>query len=126
LKALKEKRKALFKLLCRKNIEYIKRFYKPKEHQFIRAYTTKLWNLGIYSTQRNESYYMIVKKELNPHLQLSNAIKELISHVNRLYTKYNKRINNNRRHLPRIYNKFAFAKVGSLLTHYAIGIVIEE
>jgi hypothetical protein len=126
LEALEEKRKALFKLLCREDVEYIERFYRPKEHQFIRAYTTKLRNLGSHSTQRNESYHVVVKKELNPHLQLSDAIEELISHVNRLHAEYNERINNDRRHLPRIYDKFAFAEVGSLLTHYAIGMVMEE
>jgi hypothetical protein len=116
----------LFKLLRRDEVDYIKSFYQPKEHQFTRAYTTKLLNLRVYSTQRNESYHVIVKKELNPYLQLSNAIEELISHIKRLRDKYNKRINNNRRWRPRVYNRFAFAEVRALLTHYAIDKVMKE
>jgi hypothetical protein len=69
---------------------------------------------------------VVVKKELNPHLQLSDAIKELITHVNRLREEYDKRINNDRRWRPRVYNRFAFAEAGPLLTHYAIDKVIEE
>ena len=68
----------------------------------MRVYTYKLLNLGVHSTQRHESYHVVVKKELNPHLQLSDAIRELITHVNRLCAKYNERINDDRRHLPRI------------------------
>ena len=69
---------------------------------------------------------MVVKKELNPHLQLSDAIKELITHVNRLREEYDKRINNDRRWRPRVYDRFAFAEAGPLLTHYAIDKVMEE
>jgi hypothetical protein len=69
---------------------------------------------------------VVVKKELNPHLQLSDAIEELISHVKRLRDEYNERINNDRRWRPRVYDRFAFAEVGALLTHYAIDKVMEE
>jgi hypothetical protein len=68
VKEIGKKRLELFKLLRPVDCEYIKGFYQPKEHQFTRAYTRKLLNLGVYSTQRNESYHVIVKKNLSPYL----------------------------------------------------------
>ena len=126
VKEIGKKRLELFKLLRSVDYEYIKGFYQPKEHQFTRAYTRKLLNLRVYLTQRNESYHAIVKKNLSPYLQLSDVIKELCTHVRNLRALYNKRINNDRRQRPRIYDKFAFHETGLLLTHYAIEMVIEE
>jgi hypothetical protein len=54
-----------------------------------------LLNLGANSTQRNKSYYIIIKQKLNKNLSISAAYKVIISKTKLLAKEYNKRINNN-------------------------------
>ena len=54
-----------------------------------------LLNLGVNSTQRNKSYYIVVKQNLNKNLSISAAYKTIIAQIKLLAKEYNKRINNN-------------------------------
>src|ERR1035438_1192866 len=57
--SLDEKRDELLKELHADEQAYIYKNYQPKEPQFCRAYTRTYPNLGVHSTQRNESYHVV-------------------------------------------------------------------
>jgi hypothetical protein len=57
LKALESARDRLILRLRNDEKEYLVEYYQPKEPSFARAYTSRLPNLGIHSTQRNEKYH---------------------------------------------------------------------
>jgi hypothetical protein len=83
-------------------------------------------NLGVHSTQRNESYYVVVKAKLHKHLPISKAVHTITAQTAQLGRKYDAEINRNRRSLPRLLDKKAFATARSMLTHYALNIVMRE
>ena len=74
--SLNEKRDELLKELHDEEKEYIRKNYQPKEPQFCRAYTRTYLNLGVHSTQRNESYHVVVKQKLHKHLPISKAVRD--------------------------------------------------
>ena len=54
-----------------------------------------LLNLRVNLTQRNKSYYIIVKQNLNKNLSVSAAYKAIVAQIKLLAKEYNERINNN-------------------------------
>jgi len=119
-------RKILLRNVLAREREYIQNYYQPKEVQFCRAYTNTYINLGVYSTQRNESYHVVVKKNLNKNLTISAAVEALVTKTSELAETYNERINKDRMSLPTLMDAKAFATVKSQLTHYAISLVNAE
>jgi hypothetical protein len=85
-----------------------------------------LLNLGVNSTQRNESYHIIVKQKLNKNLSVSAACEAIIIKTKLLAEEYNERINNNQKNNPTLIDLKAFAKARSKLTHYAINKTMAE
>jgi len=81
LTALDEARAKLLFKLSYPDRQYILDFYQPKEFQFCRAYTRKLANLEVHSTQRNESYHVIIKTHLNSQLSITQAVESLVNQV---------------------------------------------
>jgi hypothetical protein len=126
LEALENARKKLLSCLCSPERAYLRDFYQPKEPQFCRAYTRLLPNLGVHSTQRNESYHVVVKKRLHKNLTVSAACEAIVAKTKQLADEYNERINNNRKNRPSLMDKHAFKKVGAKLTHYAIDKTMAE
>jgi hypothetical protein len=96
---------------------YLQQYYQPKEIQFCRAYANTYVNLGVYSTQRIESYHVVIKRNLNKNLTISVAIEALVSQTAERAEEYNERINKDRRSTPTLMDKQAFRKVKGLLTH---------
>ena len=90
---LDECRSKLLAALGSKEAEYIESYYRPKEHQFCRAYTCTYLNLGVHSTQRNESYHNVVKAKLNKNMPISKAIKIIIEQTKELGYQYDVEIN---------------------------------
>jgi hypothetical protein len=85
-----------------------------------------LLNLGVNSTQRNKSYYVVVKQKLNKNLSISATYEAIVVKTKLLAKEYNKRINNNRKNNPTLIDLKAFAKARLKLTHYAINKTIAE
>jgi hypothetical protein len=88
--------------------------------------TQQLPNLGVHSTQRNESYHVVVKTRLHKHLPISKAVHTIADQTANLGRKYDAEINRNWRSLPRLLDRAAFAVVGDKLTHYALDIAMRE
>jgi hypothetical protein len=126
LEGLEKARNILLGRLHKQERDYLRQYYQPKEVQFCRAYTRTYINLGVHSTQRNESYHVVVKKRLHKNLSVSDAIEAIVAKTLELAEEYNARINNNRKNTPRLMDIKAFRKVGSLLTHYAIDLTMVE
>jgi len=82
--------------------------------------------LGVYSTQRNGSYHVVVKRNLNKSLTISAAVEALVSQTADLAEECNERINKDRRSTPTLMDKQAFRQVKGLLTHYAMSLVNGE
>jgi hypothetical protein len=119
-------RKILLRNILAREREYIQNHYQPKEAQFCRANTNTYINLGVYSTQRNKSYHVVVKKNLNKNLTISAAVEALVAKTSEFAETYNERINKDRMSLPTLMDAKAFATVKSQLTHYAISLVNAE
>ena len=71
-------RSKLLKALHGIEVQYIESYYQPKEFQFCRAFTKNYPNLGVHSTQRNESYHNIVKARLHKNMPISKAIQTIV------------------------------------------------
>jgi hypothetical protein len=126
VESLEQCREDLFEALNPAEEAYIKNFYQPKEPQFCRAYTCTYRNLGVHTTQRNESYHVVVKQKLHKNLSIPRAIRAIVEATADIGHKYDKEINNNRRTLPRLLDRTAFTNVGHMLTHYALDIAMKE
>ena len=126
LEALENARKKVLSRLRSDDRTYLRTFYTPKEPQFCRAYTHVLPNLGVNSTQRNESYHVVVKQNLNKNLSVSAACETIVVRIKLLAEEYNERINDNRKNNPTLIDLKAFAKARSKLTHYAIDKTMAE
>ena len=124
--SLDEKRDELLKELHADEQAYICKNYQPKEPQFCRAYTWTYPNLGVHSTQRNESYHVVVKQKLYRHLPIGKAVRAIVEKTADLSRKYDAEINRNRRSSLRLMDRRAFALVGQKLTHYAIELTMRK
>ena len=85
-----------------------------------------LLNLGVNSTQCNESYHVVVKKKLSKNLSISAAYKAIIIKTKLLAKEYNKRIKNNQKNNPTLIDLKVFIKTRSKLTYYIIDKTITE
>jgi hypothetical protein len=126
IKALDEYRTKLFKALHSEEAGYIEDYYQPKEQQFCRAYTQTYLNLGVHTTQRNESYHVVVKAHLTVNTPISQAVHTIVEQTKELGRRYDAEINRQRRTTPRILDNAAFLTVKKLLTHYALELSIPE
>ena len=89
-------------------------------------YTRTYKNLGVYTTQRNELYHVIIKQKLYKNLSIPRAIRAIIEIVANLCRKYDEEINSNHRTLPWLLDREAFANIGQMVTYYALNIAMKE
>jgi hypothetical protein len=99
---------------------YLDNEYQPKEPQICEAYIKTYRNLGIASTQRSEGYHPVIKAVTHRTKPLADAVRAIRDLANSLAENYDKRVNNDRRNLPRLLDKQAFRSIASLLTHSAL------
>jgi len=96
-----------------KEREYLTSYYQPKEPLFLRAYISQLPNLGVHSTQRNEGYHPITKRNLNKNLPISKAIDFLVNDLEQLLIIHEKRVNDDRKSRPTLLDLEAFGEVAN-------------
>jgi hypothetical protein len=106
--------------------QYILTFYQPKEPQFVHRFTRYYRNLGIHSTQRGESYHHYSGRGLYKNLLLSSAIKLIAQNLKKMAQDYDDRINNDRRHYPRLIDKTGFKLIYRKLTIFCLDIAMAE
>lgn len=98
----------------------------PKERQFIRCYTKGLANLGCYSTQRNESYHWVVKRNLHWQMKLHIAVMQLMADIRKLVKEVKEEEDRSRRGLPLLLNREAFQHYVGRVTLYALKLLAPE
>ena len=119
-------REALLKALEPAERKYLIDYYQPKEKQFLRCWTKTYRNLGAHSTQRNEGQHVVVKMPLTKHLQLHKAVEHLVQDLEPLLSVHYNLVNRQRNSRPRLLDLDAFSKVGDLLTHYCLDLMMTE
>lgn len=100
--------------------EYLTSIYQPKETSFLRAYTTRYRNLGVHSTQCNESLHPITKRRLRRSLVVSQAIECILEDLEAFVEEHNKRVDRDRRHIPALLDPAGFKDVGEKLTNHCL------
>ena len=126
IKALNKCRAELLTALNSKEAEYIQSYYQLKEQQFYRAYTQTYSNLSVHTTQRGESYHVVVKAHLTVNTLISQAIQTIVEQTKELERIYNAEINRQRRTTLRILDNAAFSVVKKKLTHYTLELSISK
>jgi hypothetical protein len=126
IKVLDECRSKLLKALDSGEAGYIQGYYQPKEQQFCRAYTQTYSNLGVHTTERGESYHVVVKTHLNVNTPVSQAVQTIVEQTKELGRRYDAEINRQRRTTLRILDNAAFSAVKKKPTHYALELCIRE
>ncbi len=126
LQALEKSRDALLKALRPPEAEYLTTFYRPKERAFIYAFTSKLPNLGMNTTQRAESAHVVAKRGLSKNLPLYKAVEKLTERLLQLDKDYDARINQERVVYPRLLDRDFFYLCLHRITHYALNLSMEE
>jgi MULE transposase domain len=105
---------------------YLQENWEPKECQFVRAYTRGYPNLGCNSTQRNESYHVVVKESLNRQLPLQKACQKLAEDLKKLATRIAEDEDRSRVDLPRLLDRTAFGYLIGTVPHYVLGMLAPE
>ncbi len=95
--------------------------YKPKEHQFIRAYTKMYPNLRVKSTQRSESYHAVIKRFVNRYISLADSVRRLKDHIKEIGENYDADINRQSKKRPVLLDSVAFSKIKGVLVWYSLG-----
>lgn len=104
-------------------MEYLIAHYRPKEHQFVQAFTLTYPNLGANSTQRSESYHAVIKPLVNRQMSLADSVCRVRDYIQQIGTQYDQDINRDRKNVPCLLDFHAFAEIKSLLTHYCLSLV---
>ena len=81
---LKNSRTVLYNRLKKGAKEYIENTWRHKESRVVRCYTRLNFNLDCHSSQRSESYHVVLKQMTNGQLSLENSAKMLAQTVIRL------------------------------------------
>jgi hypothetical protein len=67
-----------------------------------------------------QHYYIVAKEKLHKHLPISKAVLTIVEQTADLGRWYNAKINHDRKSLPQLLNRKAFAIAGNKLTAYAL------
>ncbi|KJZ68322.1 hypothetical protein HIM_12289 [Hirsutella minnesotensis 3608] len=105
---------------------YVENNWKEKEKQFARAHTRHYPNLGCNTTQRNESYHVVVKASLNRQLPLQVACQKLAHSLKKLSQKITDDENRSRIDVPRLLDRPVFRHLIGKVPHYVLGKLAPE
>ena len=83
-------------------------------------------NLGVSTSQRNESFHVAVKADPHKNLPISQAIQVILDLTRVFARQCDADINQQRRTTPRRLDLPAFSVVKSKLTHYALELSSRE
>jgi hypothetical protein len=127
LDALSDARTKLLDVLRPAEQHYLNSYYVPKESSFCRAYTSKLPNLGVHSTQRNEKQHNVTGgQRLTKHTPTSKAVEIITAEIQKLPKQYDDRVNPSRNSDPRLIDREFFKQCLRRVTHYCLDLAIAE
>jgi hypothetical protein len=111
-------RKALTDAILRP--QYINETWFDKEERIIWFYTRKLPNLGHTSSQRSESYHVVISQALNGQLPLEIAVTRLCQHLKSIRKDIAILEEESKRRYPRITEGSTFIDLRFKITHFAL------
>jgi uncharacterized protein YlaN (UPF0358 family) len=126
LQALESAREKLILRLHDEEKEYLVEYYQPNEPSFARAYTSRLSNLGIHSTQRNEKYHDVASVGLSKNIPVARSIELISERIKKLPKEYDARINKEQISFPRLIDKEFFQLCIRRFTHYCLKMAMVE
>lgn len=85
-------------------------------------------NLGCNTTQRAEGYHVLTKSTLNRHESMFKAVQKLAKDVKQMAIDFERDINLQRRHLPRILelDPPPFMPIRDLVTYECLQMIVPE
>ena len=109
LDALSDTRTKLLDVLRLVEQHYLNSYYVPKESLFYRAYTSKLLNLRVHSTQRNKKQHNVTSgQRLIKHTPTSKAVEIITTEIQKLLKQYDDKVNPSRNSDLRLINREFF------------------
>lgn len=123
---MEERRNKLLAKLRPKEQNYFLECYQCQERQFVQAYTKKLANFRVESSQMAESSHIAIKEVTNRHTPISVAFDKICTYIEMLQRELEAEANAQRSHLLQIMDRNIFAVVGPLVTHETILLISVE
>jgi hypothetical protein len=117
---LETNRTALCNQLKKGAKEYIENNWRQKEPRVVRCHTRLNFNLGCHSSQRSESYHVVLKQMTNGQLSLENSAKMLAQTVNKLIRDMESEKDNEITSYPRLAQQPAFRYLRMSVTKLAL------
>jgi hypothetical protein len=78
---LEENRTYLVSLLQARDHHYINEYWRNLEPRFIHGHTKLLANLGSTSSQRSESYHVVIREITNGRISVKESVKRIVKKV---------------------------------------------
>jgi hypothetical protein len=123
---LEENRIALKNSMKTAEVEYLEKYWVPKESQLIRLYTNLLPNLNCFSTQRDEGQHPMIKTVLNHQLRLDEAVRRLALEMKLATERLQEYEQNDRGHGHRLLEANTWYLVSKNVTSVALMRVLEQ
>lgn len=117
---LESNRQALYNHLKAPARQYISEVWGPKECRVIRCYTRLFFNLGMHSSQRVESYHVVLKDMTNGQLSLENSATALARTITRLIEDMDTERDNELKAYTRLAQAAAFSHLRMNITNFAL------
>ena len=109
-----------------KEIDYLIKYYGPREHQFVYVYTKHLPNLGAKSTQRVEGMHSMMKQLIIKHTTIQDSVAKIVNEMKNIFAEKSKKLNRQRHKLFRLIDRNVFTNIKKYITYEAIKILIRE
>ena len=113
-------REALCDRLKRDTKAYINEIWRPKEDRVVRCFTRLFFNLGCHSSQRVESYHVVLKRITNGQLSLENSAKALTDTVLKVINDVEASKDNDLKAYTRLAQSVAFTYLRMNITNSAL------
>ena len=117
---LETHRTALYERLKQGGKDYIDQIWRQKEERVVRYYTRLNFNLGCHSSQRSESYHVVLKQMTNGQLSLENSVIALTQTVLRLISDMESDKESDIRSYSRLAQAAAFKHLRLNITNFAL------
>ena len=117
---LEDSREALVQRLKQGGKEYINDTWQPKEERVVRFDTRLIFNLECHSSQRSESYHVVLKQMTNGQLSLENSATALAQTVIKLIEDMDSAKDNDIKAYSRLAQAAAFKHLRMNITNFAL------
>jgi hypothetical protein len=125
---LEENRTYLVSLLQARDHHYIDEYWRNLELRFIHGHTKLLANLGSTSSQRSESYHVVIRETTNGRISVEESVKRIVKKVKSVLITLEHSEDKALTKYPRLLqiDHWAFSLLKCRITFYAAEMIEEE